>query len=149
MQRCAEVQIGSIAKFTLMPDMEPRPAELPEELDATLDDEQGLRAWYAALSENTRRQIGTYIQQPKNAESRMKRAEQIAERMLFTMEAEQELPPAIAAALRRRPKAHTGWQQMTPTQRRMEIFAVAAYKTPESRGKRIEKLCDAAEKKLT
>jgi hypothetical protein len=36
---------------------------------------------------------------------------------------------------------------MTPTQRRMELFAVEAYRTVESRGKRLEKLCDAAEKR--
>jgi uncharacterized protein YdeI (YjbR/CyaY-like superfamily) len=36
---------------------------------------------------------------------------------------------------------------MTPTQRRMELFTIHAYKTPESVQRRIEKLCDAAEKK--
>jgi hypothetical protein len=35
---------------------------------------------------------------------------------------------------------------MTLTQRRMELFAVSAYQSPESRAKRIGKLCDAAEK---
>jgi uncharacterized protein YdeI (YjbR/CyaY-like superfamily) len=77
----------------------------------------------------------------------MKRAEQMAERMLGTMEAEREMPPAMVAAFRRRPRAKAGWAKMTPTQRRMELFAVEAYKTVESRGKRLEKLCDAAEKR--
>ena len=47
----------------------------------------------------------------------------------------------------RRGSPRVGWQKMTPTQRRMELFTVEAYKTPESRGRRIQKLCDAAEKK--
>ncbi len=148
MQRGAGVLVGQMAAFTLEPDMQPRPAELPDELSLLLDEEPGLRDWYDSLSENTRRQIGTYLAEPKSDASRMKRAEQMAERMLGTMEAEKELPPAMAAAFRRRPKARAGWAKMTPTQRRMELFAVEAYKSVESRQKRIEKLCDAAEKKV-
>ena len=91
--------------------------------------------------------MGTYLNEPQREPARRKRAEQMAERMLATMEAERELPPAIQAAFRQRPKAKVGWQKMTPTQRRMELFTVEAYKTPESRGRRIQKLCDAAEKK--
>jgi hypothetical protein len=147
MQREAGVSVGQMAAFTLEPDMEPRPAELTEELAVLLEEEPGLRAWYDELSENTRRQIGTYLREPKSDAARMKRAEQMAERMLGTMEAEREMPPAMAAAFRRRPKAKAGWAKMTPTQRRMELFAVEAYKTVESRGKRMEKLCDAAEKR--
>ena len=147
MQRGAGVGQGEMAAFTLEPDLEPREAVLPDELAVLLDDEPGLRAWYDSLSENTRRQMGTYLTEPQSEAARRKRAEQMAERMLGTMEAERELPPMIVAAFRRRPKAKTGWQKMTPTQRRMELFAVEAYKTPESRGRRVEKLCDAAEKK--
>jgi len=63
------------------------------------------------------------------------------------MEGEKELPPVIAAAFRRRPKAKTGWAKMTPAQRRGELMAVFYYKTPEAREKRVGKLCDLAEKK--
>jgi len=147
MQRGAGVGQGEMAAFTLEPDLEPRPAELPEELDVLLEDEPGLRKWYESLSENTRRQMGTYLNEPQSEAARRKRAEQMAERMLGTMEAEKELPPMMLAAFRRRPKAKAGWAKMTPTQRRMELFTVEAYKTPESRLRRIEKLCDAAEKK--
>jgi len=77
----------------------------------------------------------------------MKRAEQMAERLLATMEAEVELPPIIVAAFRRRPKARLGWEKMTPLQRRNELMAVFYYQTPEAREKRLGKLCDGAEKK--
>jgi hypothetical protein len=147
MQRAVGVRVGDLASFTLEPDLDPRLAELPVELSGYLDEEPELRDWYDALSENTRRQIGKYINQPQSDVSRAKRAEQIAERMLGTMEAEKELPPAIVAAFRLRPKAKTGWQKLTPTQRRMELFGVHAYKTPESLHKRIAKLCDLAEKR--
>jgi hypothetical protein len=147
MQKGAGVGQGEMAQFTLEPDLEPREAVLPDEMAVLLDEEPGLRTWYDSLSENTRRQMGTYLNEPQSETARRKRAEQMAERMLGTMEAERELPPMIVAAFRRRPKAKAGWQKMTPTQRRMELFTIHAYKTPESVQRRIEKLCDAAEKK--
>ena len=147
MQRGAGVALGTVAEFTLEPDLDPRPAEVPEELDALLDEAEGLRAWYESLSEYTRREIGKWVQDVKSDEARLRRAQQMAERMLFTMEAEEELPPAIAKALAARPKAKAGWARMTPTQRRMELFAIGYYQTPESRAKRIGKLCDAAQKR--
>ena len=77
----------------------------------------------------------------------MRRASQMAERLLSTTEAEKELPPAIAAAFRKRPKARAGWEQLTPAQRRSELLGVFYYQTPEARERRIGKLCDAAEKR--
>ena len=77
----------------------------------------------------------------------MHRAQQTAERLLSTMEAEIELPPVIQAAFRKRPKARAGWQRMTPTQRRGELMAVFYYQSPEAREKRLQKLCDTAEKR--
>ena len=72
--------------------------------------------------------------------------EQLAERLLATMEAERELPPAIVAAFRSRPKARAGWARMTPTQRRGELLAVFYYQTVEARQRRIDKLCEVAER---
>jgi hypothetical protein len=146
MQKSAGVGVGDEANFLLEPDLEERPAELPVELAGLLKREPGLRKWYDTLGEYTRREIGKYVGELEGP-ARLKRAEQMAERLLGTMEAELELPPAIVAAFRRRPKAKIGWQKMTPTQRRMELFGVHAYKSPESRERRIEKLCDAAEKR--
>ncbi|SEC12720.1 YdeI/OmpD-associated family protein [Terriglobus roseus] len=146
MQTGGRVGPGHVAQFVLEADLDPRPAEVPEELDALLDEENGLRAWYDSLSEYTRREIGKWICDVKSDEARMRRAQTMTERLFGTMEAEAELPPAIRKALDARPKANSGWQTMTPTQRRMELFAVSAYQSPESRAKRIDKLCDAAVK---
>ncbi len=149
MQSGADVALGSLAEFTLEPDLDPRPAELPEELDALLDEAEGLRSWYESLSEYTRREIGKWINGVKSDDARMRRARQMAERLLSTMEAEHELPPAIAKALAAHPKARAGWAAMTETQRRNELMAVFYYQTPESRAKRIAKLCDTAQKHAT
>lgn len=149
MQRSGGVAPGEIAEFRLWPDMEPRPAELPDELSTLLEEEPGLRGWYDGLTEYMRREIGKWINAPKSGESRLRRAEQMAERLFAAMDAERELPPAIAAALRARPRARNGWQCMTETQRRNELMAVFHYRTPDSRQRRIDKLCDTAEKHAT
>jgi uncharacterized protein YdeI (YjbR/CyaY-like superfamily) len=140
MQKGADAHAGDTAEFRLEPDLEARAAELPDELAVLLDDEPGLRPWYDGLTEYTRREIGKWILGLKTDAARMKRAEQMAERLLSTMEAEVELPPAIAMALGRSPKARARWDKMTPLQRRGQLFAVFYYQTPDARQRRIDKL---------
>lgn len=147
MQGGGGVSLGVAAEFRLEPDTEERPAELPDELAVLPDDEPGLREWYDALSEYTRREIGKWVHGVKSDEARMHRAEQVAERLLGAMEGERELPPVIEAAFRKRPRARAGWAKMTQTQRRNELMAVFYYQSPEARAKRVGKLCDMAEKK--
>jgi len=146
-QAGAGVALGSKAEFVLEPDLDPRDAELPDDLAALLDEAEGLREWYDGMTEYTRREIGKWILGVKSDEARMRRAEQMAERLLATMEAEISLPPLIETAFRARPKARVGWAKMTPTQRRGELMAVFYYQTPEARAKRLAKLCEAAEKR--
>ncbi|HEY4355578.1 MAG TPA: YdeI/OmpD-associated family protein [Acidobacteriaceae bacterium] len=146
-QRGGGVTLGSTASFRLEPDMEERPAELPDELAVLMDDEDGLRDFYDGLTEYTRREIGKWINGVKSDEARMRRCEQTAERLMLTMEGERELPPVIEAAFRKRPRARTGWAKLTPTQRRGELMAVFHYHSPESRQKRVDKLVETAEKK--
>ena len=147
MQVGGDARLGDVAAFGLEPDFEERAAELPDELAALLDEEEGLREWYDELTEYTRREIGKWVFGVKSDEARMRRAEQMAERLLATMEGERELPPVMLAAFRLRPKAKAGWAKMTPVQRRNGLMAVFYYQTPEAREKRVAKLCDEAEKK--
>lgn len=145
MQVGAGVGLGETAEFRLQADMEPREAELPDELAVLLDDEPGLRKWYGELTEYMRREIGKWVNGVKSDEARMRRAEQMAERLLATMDSERELPPVIEAAFRARPRARAGWAKMTAAQRRAELMAVFHYQSVEARQKRVEKLCDATE----
>jgi uncharacterized protein YdeI (YjbR/CyaY-like superfamily) len=140
MQKSADARLGDTADFRLEPDLEERAAELPDELAVLLDDEPGLRTWYDSLTEYTRREIGKWIVGVKTGASRMKRAEQMAERLLATMEAEIELPPLIAAAFRRNAKARAAWDKLTPLQRRAQLMAVFYYQTPEARERRVGKI---------
>ena len=146
-QREARIGVGSVAEFLLEADLEPRPADLPDELASLLDEERGLRKYYDGLSESMRREIGKGVTNVKSDASRMKRAEQMAERLLGAMEGENELPPIIAVAFQTRPKARAGWARMTQTQRRQELLGVFYYQSIEARQRRVEKLCHNAEKR--
>ncbi|SEG03913.1 Bacteriocin-protection, YdeI or OmpD-Associated [Bryocella elongata] len=147
MQRGAGVSAGDMAHFVLEADLGERPAELPDALAALLDEEPGLRAFYDELSESWRREIGKWIHGVKSEEAQLGRCEQMAERLLNTMEAEVELPPLIDKAFRLRPKARAGWAKMTPTQRRQGLLAVFYYRTPEAQQRRLDKLCGEAEER--
>jgi uncharacterized protein YdeI (YjbR/CyaY-like superfamily) len=140
MQKAVGAHLGDTAEFRLEPDLEQRAAELPDELAVLLEDEPGLRLWYDSLTEYTRREIGKWIHAVKTDASRLKRAEQMAERLLATMEAEDELPPIIFAALRRNPRARVAWETLTPVQRRQQLLAIFYYQTTEARERRVEKL---------
>lgn len=147
MQRGGGVALGAQAEFCLWPDREERPAELPDELAALLDEEEGLRRWYEELSESMRREVGKWVLGVKSEQAQMRRAMQMAERLMAAMEAERELPPLIARALAANGRARTGWQRMTTVQRRGELMGVFYYQTPEARERRVAKLVEVAERK--
>lgn len=147
LQRGGGAGLGALAEFRLEADLEARPAELPDELAVLLDEVEGLRGWYDGLSEYTRREIGKWINGVKGEASRMRRVQQMAERLLATMEAERELPPLVARALAGRAYARAGWERLTSVQRRTELMAVFYYQTPEARQRRLGKLVDVAEKR--
>ena len=149
LQRGAGVGVGDTAEFMLWPDLKARAAVLPDELEVLLEGEEGLLAWYTELGEYTRREIGKWVLGVKGEEARARRAMQMAERLMATMEAERVLPPLIASALKRRPTAMAGWERMTVAQRRAELMAVFYYQTPESRAKRLGKLVELAESRCS
>jgi uncharacterized protein YdeI (YjbR/CyaY-like superfamily) len=144
MQAGANATAGNVAQFRLEPDTEKRKAILPAELKRFLDEDRLLRRWFEQLSYSIRKWLGDQIAQVKSAETRMRRAEQIAEQLLATMEAEQELPPILKAAFARDPRAFEGWQRMTPLRRRGNLLAIFYYRSPEARDRRAAKVLEEA-----
>jgi uncharacterized protein YdeI (YjbR/CyaY-like superfamily) len=137
--------IGAVVQFTLEPDHEERIVAIPTELKRLLDEDKSLRRWYDALAYSAQKFLSDLITNVKSVEARVRRAEQIAECMLSTMEAERELPPAIQAAFAEDPKAMKGWKMMSPRQKRGNLMAIFYYRNPASRAKRIGKvMADAA-----
>jgi uncharacterized protein YdeI (YjbR/CyaY-like superfamily) len=152
MQKGGDVRLGMSAQFRLEPDLEERIAIVPAELKRFLKEDASMRKWFEALNYSTRSEIGKWIVQVKNPETRARRAEQMAERLLAVMNAEHALPPVLQLAFAREPRAREGWNGMSPSQRRGHLFGIFYYRTPDAQARRIDKaLQDAsafAERKL-
>jgi uncharacterized protein YdeI (YjbR/CyaY-like superfamily) len=145
MQKGAKAVLGSVARFWLQPDTEPRIAIVPAELKRAFAGDRQLRRWFDGLNHSTRKEIGDWITQVKSAEARDRRSQQIAERLLATMEAEQELPPVLQVAFARNSRAREGWERMSLSRRRMHLFGIFYYRSPEARARRLAKAIQDAE----
>jgi uncharacterized protein YdeI (YjbR/CyaY-like superfamily) len=144
MQAGAASAPGMAAQFRLVPDTAERKAILPAELRRALSQDRSLRPWFDTLSYSIRRWLAGWIAQPKSAEARARRAEQIAEQLLTTMDAERELPPILKAAFARDARAYQGWQRMSPSHRRHTLLSIFYYRSPEARERRIVKMLQEA-----
>jgi uncharacterized protein YdeI (YjbR/CyaY-like superfamily) len=96
----------------------------PKELTAVLRGERQLRIWFNAMTPSMRRGFAFLIDQAKTSETRMRRAEKIAETVMLAMEGEQVAPPILRAAFQRQPLAEQGWNAMTPIQRRRHLLGI-------------------------
>jgi uncharacterized protein YdeI (YjbR/CyaY-like superfamily) len=152
MQAGAKAVPGSVAQFRLEPDTEVRIVTTPPELKRALAEDRSLLRWFDRLNHSTRNEIAKWITEVKSGEARTRRAEQIAERLLATMEAERELPPILQVAFAQDPRARQGWELMSPSRRRMQLLAIFYYRSPEARARRVAKAvqeaAEFAEKRL-
>ncbi len=145
MQKGGKVTTGSVAQFRLEPDTEPRIVIIPAELKRALAGDRQLRRWFERLNYSTRKEISVWITHVKSAEARERRAQQIAERLLATMEAERELPPILQVTFARNSLAREGWERMSLSRRRMHLFGIFYYRSPEARARRLAKAVQDAE----
>jgi uncharacterized protein YdeI (YjbR/CyaY-like superfamily) len=142
MQKAAGAKVGAMVDFTISPDLDERTPEVPSELAKILKAQKRLAKWFEGLSESRRWEIAKWIEGVKGAEARGRRAEQIAERLMLSMEGEKELPPVLEVAFRRTPAARKGWEAMTKAQRRGNLMAIFYYQSPEARQKRVDKVVE-------
>jgi uncharacterized protein YdeI (YjbR/CyaY-like superfamily) len=146
MQAGAKAYLGMIAAFRLQPDTEKRVITVPAELKRVLSEDRSLQRWFEQLSDSVRREISKWITGVKSAAARVRRSEQMAERLLATMEGERELPPILQVAFSRDPRARQGWERMSPIQRRRHLLGIFGYQSPEARARRVAKtVAEAAE----
>src|SRR6202158_4895167 len=152
MQKGGDVRQGMAAQFRLEPDLAERVAVVPGELKRFFKKAASLRHWFEKLNYSTRNEIGKWVIQVKSPEARARRAEQMGERLLEGVGAEEELPPVLQLAFARDPRAGAGGKGLSPPHRRRHLFGIFYYRTPESSARRIENtLQDAsafAERKL-
>lgn len=144
MQAGAGARVGEKVRIWLEPDLEEREVLLPPELERELKSDRRLRRWFEKLSDSMRREIGKWVDEPKSAESRNKRAERIAERLMQAMEGEEEPPPVLRVSFQRQPEARRAWDALTPSQRRNHLLGIFYYETPDARERRATKAIEEA-----
>jgi uncharacterized protein YdeI (YjbR/CyaY-like superfamily) len=144
MQTGANAFLGDTAHFRLVPDTTKHVTSVPPELQRILNEDRSFRRWFDKLTLSMRKWICYWIVNVKSPEARVRRAEQVAEQLMATMEAELDLPPILKLAFGRDPRAYQGWQSMTLLQRRQHLLGIFYCRTPESRDRRIAKMLEEA-----
>jgi uncharacterized protein YdeI (YjbR/CyaY-like superfamily) len=147
MQKGGGAVEGSVAGFALEADSAERTVVIPDELKRILGSSGGLRPlrrWYDGLNHSTRSDIAKWVTEPKSGAARVRRSEQIAERLLAVMDAERDLPPVLQIAFARQPRARDGWNAMSVSRRRGHLFGIFYYRTPEAKTRRIDKMLEDA-----
>jgi len=71
-----------------------------------LGESKRLLKFFESLNPSRRNEIAKWIAESRNEETRRRRARQIAERLMETMEAERDLPPIMQLSFRQNPKAY-------------------------------------------
>lgn len=139
MQKGGKAVPGLKAKFHLQPDNAPKKVTPPKELLSELGQSRRLLKFFQSMNHSTRNWIAKWTADPKSSDARTRRAQQIAERLMETLEAEKELPPSIEIALRQNPRARERWEQLSQSHRRAHLLGIFGYRTPESRTRRLNK----------
>jgi uncharacterized protein YdeI (YjbR/CyaY-like superfamily) len=144
MQKAAGASVGAEVAVRLEPDLEVRTVSIPPELTSALKGDRKLKRFFEGLSDSQRSEAGKWISEPKGAESRVLRAERMAERLMQAMEGEEEPPPILRAAFLRDPRVRDGWNALTQTQRRNHLLGIFYYQTLEARERRAAKAVEDA-----
>lgn len=147
MQGGAKARAGDSVQIRLEPDLEERSEAISEALARVLKGEPAVRKWFAALPPGMRRYLSGWVDEPKSAESRSRRAGQCAEWLMLTMEGEQQTPPILRVAFERHPGAAEGWAAMSKSCRRNHLLSVFHYQSPEARSRRVQAVVEDALKK--
>jgi uncharacterized protein YdeI (YjbR/CyaY-like superfamily) len=147
MQKAARVRAGGSARFQIELDTEERIVTIPDRLKRIFAEDRAFRRWYDQLNHSSRSDIAKWVTEPKSEEARVRRAEQMTERLLAVMEAERELPPILRVAFARNPRARAGWDRMSMARRRSHLMGIFYYRTPEGQARRVQKVMEDAERK--
>jgi uncharacterized protein YdeI (YjbR/CyaY-like superfamily) len=139
MQAGGKVQLAMKAHFVLQPDLEKREVAVPRELTRVLLQSKRLNKFYDSFNYSMRQYMAQWVGEGKKTETRQRRAEELAERLMLTLEAEHELPPILQIEFNRNPKARAGWEKMPRGHRRSHLMGIFGYKNPDSRGRRLAK----------
>jgi len=140
--------IGDAVTVTMDLDEEERFVEVPEQLAEALEAEDGLRAFYDAFNYSTRKWIADTISAPKSEAAKMRRAEQMAVRLIEVREGAEETPPILVALFQHNPIAQRAWKEMPVSHRYRHLLGIFNSSNPQTRQKRAEKAIEMMTGKL-
>jgi uncharacterized protein YdeI (YjbR/CyaY-like superfamily) len=139
MQAAAKAGVGATVRIRLEPDLEERLAVMPPELAQAMKGDRRLRKWFDGLNDYTRRVICALVSEARSGDARERKAAQMAEWMLLTLEGEidpADPPPILKAAFQRQPLARVGWEAMSPARRRKHLWGIFHLQTPGAQERR-------------
>jgi uncharacterized protein YdeI (YjbR/CyaY-like superfamily) len=139
MQDGSRSRPGMEAAFRIEPDKTPAAIHVPAELQAVLKSGRRLQRFFQSFPPSMQREICRHVDDAKSSETRGRRAERAAERLMETMEAERDLPPLFQRAFAANPQAAMGWQRMPRSHRRLHLLGIFYYQTPDARRRRLDK----------
>jgi len=132
----AGMRAGEKVQIRLSPDLGELVIDLPVEFARILKSDRALKKFFDDMSPSMRKGFTNLIADAKTKETRLKRAEQMAESLMLAMEGENEPPPILRAGFQRHPEARLGWENMTPIQRRNHLLGIFHSQTVQGREKR-------------
>ena len=143
MQIAAGVRAGDRALIKLRPDLGELVIDVPVEFARILKGSRDLNRFFKGMSPSMRKGFANFVADAKSAETRLKRADAIAESLMLAMEGEIEPPPLLRARFQQQPEARRGWDLMTPTQRRNHLLGIFFPQTVEGRSRRAAKTIES------
>ena len=144
MQAAAKAGIRSRVRIQLEPDLEERAAVMPVELARALKQDRRLLKWFDGLNDYTRRAICAQVSEARSGGARERKAAQMAEWLLLTLEGELDPPPILKAAFQRQPLARVGWEAMSASRRRNHLLGIFHLQTTEARERRAARAIEDA-----
>lgn len=139
MQTAAGARAGATVQIRLAPDLGELVIDVPAEFARILKSDRGLKKFFDGMSPSMRKGFTNFIADAKTKETRLKRAEAMAESLMLAMEGEIEPPPILRVAFQRQPEAQRGWEMMTPSQRRNHLLGIFYAQTVDGRERRAAK----------
>jgi uncharacterized protein YdeI (YjbR/CyaY-like superfamily) len=115
---------------------------LPDRLIDAFEGDAELLAWVSTLRESWQREITRWVTSPKSDEAKQRRCDDLAERLLLTMDAERELPLFLKRRLQATRDAWEGWQRMSLGCRRDYLLVIFGAKSEAARENQITRMLE-------
>jgi uncharacterized protein YdeI (YjbR/CyaY-like superfamily) len=133
------IQVGDKVDIVIEPDLGERTVEVPTILKKALSEDKSLWKDFNEFNYSMQKYIVDHRMEPKSDEAKKRRAEQMAVRLMESMDGAEVTPPILEQYLVNNPKARKGWETMPRSHRRQHLFGIFGLVDPEAKARRIRK----------